>query len=57
MVNDYIDVYRRFLGEAQQQAHRRSLTIDTAPLLSRFEQEAQRLKTPRAATGFASLFR
>lgn len=57
VINDYIDVYRRFLVEAQQQAHRRSLTIDTAPLLSRFEQEARRLKTSQAVTGFASLFR
>ncbi len=56
VVNDYADVYRRFLDEAEQQAHRRSIAIDTKPLLTGFVKEAQDLKTPRVNHSFASLF-
>ena len=56
VMNDYIDVYRRFLTEAEQQAHRRSIAVDTAPLLTLFIKEAQNLKTPRASHSFVSLF-
>mgnify|MGYP003593687988 FL=1 len=56
VLNDYIDVYRRFLKEAEQQAYRRSIAIDTAPLLALFIKDAQNLKTPRISHSFVSLF-
>lgn len=56
VIQDYADVFNRFLHEAQQQAQRRSMRIDTAPLLSRFLQDAQQLKSKNTGKGLTALF-